>query len=389
MTEEEGQPTAPAKKRKQGPRWKKLLKNKKLWTLALFVFLLWYGTKKFETLILNPPEQEFRPVALEDLSAERWYETDLGKELTHELGRMTDRPAMRFAIGAFYRVYKSTYSSGILNTQMVRVGPDQYPAIYEMVVDACQVLGSSDGEPIPVPRIFIGYNGGQRAIKVANYQNPTIIIGDAFLWAFKPPELQYLVARKVGSIHCKHVFLLDVVKGARGMLDSWLPEFLNRIILGGVGGQLLGWLKEAEISADRAGLLVVGDVDVATNALIKLNLQASLDDFYGPANPEAFARQLGEMDRNRLTTASAALAELKNPNPFLTVRVADLLSFYEANSSLFMDRKPSPWIQDDSADWNEVREDLEQLWQESEEAGDASPGPGGDREGNGGGGGRE
>jgi len=44
------------------------------------------------------------------------------------------------------------------------------------------------------------------------------------------------------------------------------------------------------------------------------------------------------MGSDRVTTASAALAELKNPNPFLTMRVADLLGFFEANAALFKDR---------------------------------------------------
>jgi hypothetical protein len=369
-----GRGPAAVLRRLRPPHWRRVVRSGKLWTLVLFLLLLGYGTWRFESLILDPPEQVYRPVALEDLSADRWYETDLARQLTRELGDMTERPAIRFATGAFYRLYKSTYSSGVLNTQMVRVGPDQYPAIYEMVTDACEILGSADGEPVPVPRVYIGYNAGHRGIKVTNYQSPNLVIGDAFLWAFKPSELRFLIARKIGSIHCRHVFLLDVVKGMRGIIDSALPEFVGRILLGGVGGRLLEWLKEAEITADRAGLLVVGDVDVATNALIKLNLQASLDDFYGPANPEAYARQIELLDDNRLTTASAALAELKNPNPFTTVRVADLLSFYEANSSLFMDRRPPSANPGAPADDAEIREELDRLWEESERSGAAASG---------------
>ena len=200
-------------------------------------------------------------------------------------------------------------------------------------------MGAQGGEPLKVPNVYLGYTGRQ-ALEITNYQDPSIVVGNDFLWVFKPPELRYLLARKIGNLHCKHIFFLDVTKGVRSILNSYLPEFIGRVLMGGIGMDLLQWLKEAEISADRAGLLVTGDVDVACNALIKLNIFASLDDFYGQANPEAFARQLELLDVNRLTTASAALSELKNPNPFLTLRVDDLLKFYKANSKLFMDRQP-------------------------------------------------
>ncbi len=318
--------------------WRKLLRKKLFWTMVLFLLLLRYGTYKFDQLILNPPAKEWGPVALTDLQAERWYETEAGKKQTERLGEMTNKGIIKVLTGLYYRQYKQKYASGIRNTQFVKVGPDQYPDIYEMVVEACETLGSQGGEPIKVPKIYLGYTGRQ-ALPISNYQDPSIVIGNDFLWVFKPPELQYLLARKVGNIHCKHIFFLDVVKGVRSILNSALPELLDQVLLGGIGGDLLDWLKEAEISADRAGLLVTGDVDVACNALIKLNIFASLDDFYGQANPETFARQVELLDANRLTTASAALSELKNPNPFLTIRVADLLQFYRANSKLFKDRR--------------------------------------------------
>lgn len=356
-------------RKKKVPPWRRLLKSNLFRTIVLFGLLLLYGTYRFEKLILNPPEKDWGPVSLEDLSAERWYETEKGKQLSQELSKMTDRTATKVATGMFYRFYKKTFASGVLNTQYVRVGPDQYPDLYEMVAEACEVLGTIDGKPIPVPKIYLGYTGKQD-LRIANYKTPCIIIGNDFLWAFKPAELRYLLARKVGHIHCRHVFFLDIVKGARGLVNSALPEFLSRLILGGLGGTLLDWLKEAEISADRAGLLVTGDVDVAANALIKLNIFASLDDFYGQASPEAFARQLEAIDQTRLATAAAALAELKNPNPFLTVRVANLLKFYEANSSLFMDRRDERYPVQIHVDESELWEDDE----ESEEEERAEPG---------------
>jgi len=54
----------------------------------------------------------------------------------------------------------------------------------------------------------------------------------------------------------------------------------------GVGLELIEWFKESEITADRAGLTVTGDINVAINALVKLKLGANVDTYYGEINPD-------------------------------------------------------------------------------------------------------
>lgn len=319
----------------------KLLRNRKLWVLVLLLLLVVAGSRQYERLILSPPDDSWRPVEPGDLMAEHWYATAEGLRLTEELQRATDSIPLRFLTGLYYREYKNRYSPGLKNTQYVKVGPDQYPAVYDMVVDACNALGAIDGDPVPVPAVYLGWTG-QRGFEATNFMNPSLVIGNDFLWAFKPAELRFLIARQIGHLHCRHVYFLDVNKGLRSLMDSALPDFLARAILGGVGGKLLDWSKEAHISADRAGLLVTGDVDVACRALIKLNILASVDDFYGQPNPEAFAAQARALTGDRVTLAGAALAELRNPNPFLTTRVGDLLRFHQANEALFKDREAQP-----------------------------------------------
>jgi len=339
---EEGQtaPVEPGHEPKR-PLWQRLLRKKLFWTAIVVLLLLWLGSYQYDRLILTPPEDDWESPDPEQLLAEKWYESRSGRELSEQLAAMTGNSTLRFATGLYFQQYKRKYSSGVRNTQYVKVGPDQYPDLYEMVVDACHALGTIDGEPIPVPQVYLGWTG-KRGFEVTNFHNPCLVIGNDFLWAFKPAELRYLIARQIGHVQCRHIFLLDVVKGVRSLLNSALPDFLAEVILGGLGGTLLNWVKEAQISADRAGLLVTCDVDVACNALIKLNIHASLDDFYGQASPEQYASQLQLLEEGKVATASAVLAELRNANPFLTVRVDNLLKFYAANQSLFCDRQRPP-----------------------------------------------
>ena len=316
----------------------RLIRMKKFWIAVSLLVLFFVGVARYEHYILQPPENDWPEVTAEDLRSEYWYATEEGQRLTGELERLVDSRPMRFATGLYYQQYKKRFSPGIKNTQYVKVGPEQYPEIHAMVVDACGSFGRLDGSSVTVPNVYVGWTG-RRDFEVTNFTRPSIVIGNDFLWAYKPEELRYLIARQIGHIHCKHVYFLDALKGARALLNTALPDFIGRAILGGLATPLLEWSKESHITADRAGLLVTGDVDTACQALIKLNIQASLDDFYGLASPEAFAAQARILSEDRMTTASAALAEMRNPNPFLTTRVGDLLQFHAANASLFMDRK--------------------------------------------------
>jgi hypothetical protein len=314
-----------------------LLKRKKIWFALFIAFLSIYGVKQYRLHILQPDTQ-WPEVSSEDLHSEFWYTTLQSKNITGELEKITKSHVMRFTTGFYYKEYKQRFSPGFKSTQYIRITQNQYPQILEMAANACQMLGKNDGSPIQLPNLYLGWTG-KRELEVTNFTKPTIVIGNEYLWAFKPEELEFLIARQIGHIHCKHVYFLDVVKGVRALLDSALPDFIARAILGGLGSRLLDWNKEAQITADRAGLLATGDIDVACQALIKLNIQASLDDFYGQPNPEEYAKQTTDLLDDPITLASAALAEIRNPNPFLTIRVADLLRFYSANAALFKDRK--------------------------------------------------
>lgn len=321
-------------------RWRDLLRGRYFWFLLLLLVLIVFGTRQYDKLILQPPESDWQEVALEDLLTDRWYETAESRRLSEDLNEITDSRPMEFVTGLYYQEYKRRYSPGYKNTQLVKVGPDQYAPLWDMVTDACGALGAIEGDGIEPPTVYTGWTDG-RGMEITNFTHPSLVINNDYLWAFAPEELAYLIARQIGHIHCGHIYYLDVLKGARQLLDSALPDVLGRMILGGTGTKLLAWMKEAQISADRAGLLVTGDIDVACRALIKLNMLSNPEVYYGQPNPEAFAAQARLLTGDRVTTASAALAELQNPNPFLTVRVADLLHFYEANSALFKDRAPA------------------------------------------------
>ena len=198
-----------------------------------------------------------------------------------------------------------------------------------MITDACYLLGVD--QP---PNVFIVREPAEQ-ITVTNFREPTIIIGSSFLWAFSADELRFLIARAVAHIRCEHVFMLDMVQGIKAILERALPDTIANYLVSGVLMQYMEWHKWAEMSADRGALTVTGDVSVALGALIKLNIGANFEDHLGPLNPDAYARQIERVDDAAVGSMAATVAEIANPNPFLTLRVGELRAFSAAHSRMF------------------------------------------------------
>jgi Zn-dependent protease with chaperone function len=90
---------------------------------------------------------------------------------------------------------------------------------------------------------------------------------------------------------------------------------------------LLLWTREAEISADHVGLLLVQDESTCSRALIKLVL--GLPEDAGSINIEEFLRQKTETEQDAviLQRLPALLAEAKANPPFVGTRVREMANF--------------------------------------------------------------
>jgi Zn-dependent protease with chaperone function len=310
----------------------KLVKNKWFYICLLIIVLASIGYRKYRQFVYIPEEgKDFRleSFSLGHRGEKPFYQSDDDYELTLELEEMKNKPALKYVAGKYYDLYRERFSQGKLASQNIEVNGKQFPEIYWMVKDACEIIGIDR-----IPGVYMGRSVSEELI-VTNYRNPNVIIGSEFLWAFKPEELRFLLAREIVHIKCNHVFFLDMIKGVKSVINAALPDFISEFIVGSMGIKFMNWYKEAEITADRGALVVTGNIDVAIHALIKLNIGANFEDLYGEPDPREYIKQIDKLDESAVSTTSAAMFELKNPNPFLTMRVRNLLRWYNANRVIF------------------------------------------------------
>lgn len=218
----------------------------------------------------------------------------------------------------------------------VLVGPDQIASLHNLLLEAASILG------MEAPELYIRQNPSPNAYTLAIAgRKPFIVVHSALLDLLAPAEVQAVLAHELGHLKCDHGVWLTAANVLASGTVSLLPA-----ISGTVEDGLLRWLRAAELTCDRAALLVAQDSRVVASALMKLaggspTLAAELnvDAFLRQARSydEATAGPLGWYLRNAQTRA------LSHPLPVMRAREIDQWARSDQYKQLLArHRKPSP-----------------------------------------------
>lgn len=199
----------------------------------------------------------------------------------------------------------------------IKTGPNQLPTIHNLLLEAADILQM---EP---PELYVRQNPTPNAYTLAiSGRKPFIVVHTSLLELLTPPELQAVLAHELGHLKCDHGLWLTVANVLAMGTVSLLP-----IISGTVEDALLRWLRAAELTCDRAALLVAQDPAVVIGALMKLAggspafaHELSVDAFLQQARSYDEATQnsvLGWYLRNAQTRA------LSHPLPVMRAREVD------------------------------------------------------------------
>ncbi|MGH3094413.1 MAG: M48 family metallopeptidase [Streptosporangiales bacterium] len=197
-----------------------------------------------------------------------------------------------------------------------RVDEDQFPHLHRIRNEAARVLDL----PV-VPELYVSQESHPNAIAVG-IDRPFIVLTSESVDLYDDEELRFIIGHECGHILSGHAVYSSVLFALLRLtgLGSAIP--LWSLALRGIVHALKEWYRKAELSSDRAGLLVVQDVSVATRAHLKMAAGAHVDDM----DFQAFLRQ-GE-EYNSTGDARDGVARLLNmldtTHPFAAVRAVEL-----------------------------------------------------------------
>lgn len=214
----------------------------------------------------------------------------------------------------------------------VLLGERQMPHIFGQAVRAARILGMSH-----MPDVYLSGENPWDCLTFGSDNDSFIVVGSALAGNFQGVDMLFLLAREMG--HCKagHALWKTVIRfflGEQGPAKGFMAGGIFNAILSPtalIGGALevplLAWARQAEITADRAGLLTVGSEDVARRVLMSWSLKSSF--IYKQINIESWIEQqdAGNNDFQRLSELTTT------STPYLGPRLK-LLSDYSRSPEL-------------------------------------------------------
>jgi Zn-dependent protease with chaperone function len=215
----------------------------------------------------------------------------------------------------------------IFTASAVKVTPKQCPDLYAKLQVACTTLG------VDMPELFVQQNPIVNAF-TGGVERPVIVLHSALIERLNDEEILAVVAHEVGHIHAEHVLYLTAARLIEALANAALAAapiaaIVTQLLSGTMRAALLAWARRAELSCDRAALLVTQDQHVIGRTMMKLcgGTFASKMDY------EQFLVQARDFqenyDQKALDRFWADIVSSGMTHPFPVWRVSEILKWVD------------------------------------------------------------
>lgn len=202
----------------------------------------------------------------------------------------------------------------------IRVTKSMFPRMHRSLTWGCKILGLEE------PELYVTVDPMPNAWTYG-HTRPFITLTSGLVDMLDEEEQFFVIAHELGHIKCGHVLYTLVARNIASLMAVLGQATLG---IGALLGQglvyaLLEWQRKAELSADRAGLVCVQDIDPAIRTFMKLAGGATT--LYGDMDREEFLRQIREFedtDRSALNRAYKVMLTAERTHPFAVQRAQEL-----------------------------------------------------------------
>ena len=218
---------------------------------------------------------------------------------------------MRQAFSTFVEdaVFLENIASGVL------VGPQQLPELHAMLLESCRLLSLPTA-----PDLYIKQSPYPNAYTLAvQGRRPFVVVTTSLLDLLDPIETQAVIAHELGHLKCEHSLAIALANLILSPLASVLP-----VGTAALQTSMLQWQRAAELTCDRAALLVVQDARAVQGVTMKL--AGGGRSYAQRMDVDAFVRQAATYDEvadgSRLgrMVRQSQQRDLTHPLPILRAR---------------------------------------------------------------------
>lgn len=205
----------------------------------------------------------------------------------------------------------------------VRVGREQMPDLWSDYTRSSTILDLPD-----VPDLYVTNDPVANAMTIGA-KTPIVIVRSSLVGSYEANETRTVLAHELGHVLSEHYYYTTALILLKQFLDGALPRSL---LLGlparGMYLALLEWARAAELSADRAAALVMGDPLEPCHVLMRIA---------GGALPgmsfDAFLKQAAdyEAEDDLFSRHSRFWVELSLTHPIAVRRVKELMAWVQSD----------------------------------------------------------
>lgn len=174
-------------------------------------------------------------------------------------------PLLPKIVQKFYEVGLDRWLYCYNMSMSVRCGPMQYRTLYEIMRESCAVLD------MPEPELYVTSNPFPNAY-TSGVERPYITLRSSMIDTLNDEQLYHLMGHELGHIKAGHTLYKSVA-----FVLAPLLELIGRRTFGLGDAASIAlvlamseWSRQAEISADRAGLLVSQSLDLSIDSNLAL-----------------------------------------------------------------------------------------------------------------------
>lgn len=161
----------------------------------------------------------------------------------------------------------------------IRLGPRQLPDVWNQAVLAARILGLPH-----MPDVYISGDQMWNTYTYGTENSSFIVLGTSHLINFSGDELLFVLSREMGHCRAGHAlwntvlrFVAGDVSVHTGLLSNGLINAINpaKLIQGAIDLPLMAWSRQSDITADRAGLMAVGDEALVRRVLLAWSIRSA------------------------------------------------------------------------------------------------------------------
>jgi len=244
------------------------------------------------------------------------------------LAALKNIPGIDTALKKLLEVTGESAIRVIFTASAVKVTPKQCPDLYYKLQVACTTLG------VDMPELFVQQNPIVNAF-TGGVKRPVIVLHSQLIERLNDEEVLAVIAHEVGHIHAEHVLYITAARLLEALANVAIASapiagLVAQLLSATMRTALLAWARRAELSCDRAALLVTQDPDVIGRTMMKL----CGGTFASKVDYEQFLAQARDFQQNydqkALDRFWADIINAGLTHPFPVWRVAEILSWVES-----------------------------------------------------------